>query len=95
MDPEHIMQVGMGFFGSKTLLSAVELGVFTELASQPDTADGLGERLGLHLRGRRRSRDGLVALGFLDRTGNGSDAVYSNAADSARPRSSGDRASVS
>ena len=35
MDPEHIMQVGMGFFASKTLLSAVELGVFTELASQP------------------------------------------------------------
>ena len=84
MDPEHIMQVGMGFFASKTLLSAVELGVFTELASQPDTADGLGERLGLHLRGRRDVFDGLVALGFLDREGNGSDAVYSNAADSAQ-----------
>ena len=39
-DPDRIMQVGMGFFASKTLLSAVELGVFTELAAQPDTADG-------------------------------------------------------
>ena len=25
LDPSHIMQVGMGFFASKTLLSAVEL----------------------------------------------------------------------
>lgn len=83
MDPEHIMQVGMGFFASKTLLSGVELGVFTELASQPDTADGLGERLGLHLRGRRDFFDGLVALGFLEREGDGPDGVYSNAPDSA------------
>jgi O-methyltransferase domain/Dimerisation domain len=83
MDPEHIMQVGMGFFASKTLLSAVELGVFTELASQPTSADGLGERLGLHPRGRRDFFDGLVALGFLEREGDGPDAVYSNAADSA------------
>ena len=32
LDPSHIMQVGMGFFASKTLLSAIELGLFTELA---------------------------------------------------------------
>ena len=83
MDPEHIMQVGMGFFASKTLLSAVELGVFTELASQTASADELGERLGLHPRGRRDFFDGLVALGFLEREGDGPDAVYSNAADSA------------
>jgi hypothetical protein len=83
MDPEHIMQVGMGFFASKTLLSAVELGVFTELASQTAGADDLGERLGLHPRGRRDFLDGLVALGFLEREGDGPDAVYSNAADSA------------
>jgi len=73
----------MGFFASKTLLSAVELGVFTELASQPTSADGLGERLGLHPRGRRDFLDGLVALGFLEREGDGPEAVYSNTADSA------------
>ena len=28
LDPSHIMQVGTGFFASKTLLSAVELGLF-------------------------------------------------------------------
>ena len=38
LDPSSIMQVGMGFFASKTLLSAVELGLFTELAKQPMTA---------------------------------------------------------
>ena len=31
--PENIMQVGMGFWTSKTLLSAVELGVFSTLAN--------------------------------------------------------------
>ena len=30
--PEAILQLGLGFWGSKTLLSAVELGLFTELA---------------------------------------------------------------
>ena len=29
----------MGFFASKTLLSAVELGLFSELARKPQTAD--------------------------------------------------------
>ena len=83
MGPDHIMQVGMGFFASKTLLSAVELGVFTELAEEPRSADALGERLGLHPRGRRDFLDGLLALGFLERAGDGPDAVYSNAADTA------------
>jgi len=82
-DPGRILEVGMGFFASKTLLSAVELGVFTELASRTDTADGLGERLGLHPRSRRDFFDGLVALGFLERDGDGPDGVYANASDSA------------
>ena len=34
------MQVGLGFWGSKTLLSAVELGLFTELAEHPAEARG-------------------------------------------------------
>jgi len=33
--PEHIVGLGVGFWGSKVLLSAVELGVFTELAREP------------------------------------------------------------
>ena len=31
--PDGIMQLGMGFWASKTLLSAVHLGLFTELAA--------------------------------------------------------------
>jgi O-methyltransferase domain/Dimerisation domain len=81
MDPGRIMQVGMGFFASKTMLSAVELGVFTELAARPATADELGERLGIDERARRDFLDGLVALGFLERDGDGEDGTYSNAAD--------------
>jgi hypothetical protein len=35
LDPEQILRLGMAFWGSKTLLSAVELGVFTALADGP------------------------------------------------------------
>jgi len=33
--PNKIMELGMGFWGSKALLSGVELGLFTELARKP------------------------------------------------------------
>ncbi len=65
--PEKIMQLGMAFWGSKTLLSAVELEVFTELARQPLNADTLQTRLGLHPRSARDFFDALVALGILER----------------------------
>ena len=82
MDPGRIMEVGMGFFASKTLLSATELGVFSELAAGPATADVLGERLGICTRARHDFLDGLVALGFLEREGNGGGSLYRNAPDS-------------
>jgi len=44
VDLGRIMQVGTGFAMSRALLSAIELGVFTDLAAQPATADELGER---------------------------------------------------
>ena len=75
--PEHIMQVGMGFWGSKTLLSAVELGVFTELGDEPLDAETLRQRLDLHPRSARDFFDALVALGFLERE----DGRYRNAPD--------------
>jgi hypothetical protein len=46
--PDHILQVGLGFWASKTLLSAVEMGVFTELAKHPADLETLQGRLGLH-----------------------------------------------
>jgi len=72
--PEHILQIGMGFWASKTLLSAVEMEVFTELAKRPEDLDTLTGRLGLHPRSSRDFLDALVALGFLERH----DGVYSN-----------------
>ena len=66
--PDHIMQVGTGFFASKALLSAVEIGVFTELARGPEEFNALAGRLGLHLRSARDFLDTLVALGLLHRS---------------------------
>lgn len=65
--PERIMQLGLGFWGSKAFLSAVELGLFTELAQGPQTGEALRLRLGLHPRGARDFFDALVALGTLER----------------------------
>ena len=66
-NPEHILQTGMGFWASKTLLSAVEMELFTELAKHPEDLDAVTGRLGLHPRGARDFLDALVALGFLRR----------------------------
>jgi hypothetical protein len=67
LTPEHIMQVGLGFWAAKTLLSAVEMGVFTELAKRAEDLDTLQGRLGIHPRSARDFFDTLVALGFLRR----------------------------
>src|SRR5258708_17431755 len=65
--PDAIMQLGFGYWGSKTLLSAVELGLFTELARGPLTLDEVRVRFGLHERSARDFLDALVALGMLER----------------------------
>jgi hypothetical protein len=77
--PEHIMQIGTGFWASKTLLSAVEIGLFTELAKGPLDATALAKRLNLHPRSARDFFDALVALGMLRRTG----TRYANTPDTA------------
>ena len=72
--PEKIMQVGLNFWASKTLLSAVEMEVFTELAKHSEDLQTLQGRLGLHPRSARDFMDALVALGFLQRV----DGKYQN-----------------
>ncbi len=69
LSPERILQTAMGFWPAKTLLSAVELGVFSELAAGPENFEVLRNRLGLHPRAARDFLDALVALGFLSRSG--------------------------
>lgn len=72
--PEQILQVGLGFWPSKTLLSAVEMGVFTELARKPEDLETLAGRLGLHARSAHDFLDALAALGFLRKA----DGKYAN-----------------
>ena len=73
--PDAILQLGLAFWGSKALLSAVELGVFSELAKTgPEDGETLRERLGLHARSATDFFDSLVALGMLERE----DGRYAN-----------------
>jgi hypothetical protein len=65
--PDRIIELGTGFWGAKTLLSAVELGVFSELAKGPLDGETLRTHLGLHPRSARDFFDALVALGMLGR----------------------------
>jgi hypothetical protein len=71
------MELGLAFWGSKALLSAVELGLFSELAGGPLEGEQLRERLGLHERSAVDFFDALVALGMLER----SDGRYANTAE--------------
>src|SRR3954470_5673329 len=83
LDPSHIMQVGMGFWPSKTVLSAVELELFTHLGDDAMTGEEIGKRLELHPRGIYDFLDTLVALRFLERDGEGRDGRYRNTPESA------------
>ncbi len=74
LTPDGILQLGFAFWGSKTLLSAIELGLFTELAQSPLDAGTLANRLNLHPRSARDFLDALVALQMLERH----DEHYSN-----------------
>jgi hypothetical protein len=44
LDPSHIMEVGAGFWPAKTLLSAVELDLFSHLGAESMSGDDLGAR---------------------------------------------------
>jgi O-methyltransferase domain/Dimerisation domain len=76
-NPEKILQTGMAFWSSKTLLTAIELGLFTTLATGPKALSDLRAQLGLHARSAHDFLDALVALGFLTRQGD----VYANTPD--------------
>ena len=77
-DPSAILRTGFGFWESKALLTAVDFDLFTVLADKTMTGPELGEKLGIHPRGIWDFFDALVALGFLDRTGDGPESLYKN-----------------
>ncbi len=72
--PGAIMEIAFGFAASKTLFTAVELGLFTELEKGPAAAPEIQRKLGLDGRGVRDFLDALVSMQLLDREG----GLYSN-----------------
>src|SRR3981081_695670 len=81
LDPSHIMEVGTGFWPSKTLLSAVELDLVSHLGAVPISGEEVGARLARHPRAIYDFLDALVALGFLEREGEGTTGRYRNSAE--------------
>jgi O-methyltransferase domain/Dimerisation domain len=77
LNPARLLQLGSGFWVSRTFLSAVELGMFTLLGKGPLGEKALRERLGLHERSARDFFDALVAMGVLTRRR----GLYANAPD--------------
>jgi hypothetical protein len=77
-DVAPILQTAFGFWSSKVLLTAVELGVFTRLGDRRLTGEELGRELELHPRAIADFFDALVAMGFLERDGSGPAARYAN-----------------
>src|ERR1700754_5288985 len=74
---DHIWQLGFGFWSSKSLLSAVELGVFTALSDGPLDAEDLRQRLNISERSARDFFDVLVSLRLLE----GDEGRYANTAE--------------
>jgi hypothetical protein len=80
---DHILQIGMGFWPAKTLMSAVELGLHTRLGAASMTGPELERALGLHPRATYDFLDALLALGLIAREGDGPEARYANTPDTA------------
>jgi hypothetical protein len=86
VSPAAIIRLGTAFCQAKTVLSAVELGLFTALHDGPATAGQLCDRLDLHPRGTTEFLGLLVALGLLERA----DGRYRNSAGADRHLVSGE-----
>lgn len=78
VNPAKIMEVGLAFMASKTLLTAVNMNLFTYLAKGKMSGFEIQSELGLHHRSLYDFLDTLVALGFLNRSGLKNTAMYSN-----------------
>ena len=84
LSPDHLLQTALGQRAARALLSAVELGLFTELARGPRTARQLRGALGLDARAAPDLLDALVAMAVLDREGDDARAVYLNTREAGR-----------
>jgi len=78
LTPARILETATAFWPAKVLLSAVELGLFTQLANQPLDNTQLAGTLGIRADRSADFFDALVAMGFLNREGDGPGSRYSN-----------------
>jgi hypothetical protein len=78
---DRVVKLALAFRESKTLLSAIELDVFTILSDEPLAFDALALRAGIHFRGARDFFDALVSLGMLERDAAG---FYGNTREAGR-----------
>jgi hypothetical protein len=77
LSPNRVIDIGMSFWTAKALLSATQLGLFTELANGPLELETISTRINLHPRSARDFLDALVALGLLERK----EDLYTNSAE--------------
>lgn len=82
-DPSKIMQIGMGYWASQALLTAVDFSLFTLLAGQSKKKKEIKESLQFQTTDRHVFDwlDVLVSLGLLKREGLLEDALYSDTLD--------------
>lgn len=78
LSPDNILQIGLSFWASKALLSAIGLQVFTKLSGKKMNGKDLAALVGIHPRGAEDFFDTLLSLGMLERT----NGVYENSAQS-------------
>jgi hypothetical protein len=82
--PTRILELARGFMATKVLMVATRLGLFDLLAEGALTGADIARRLKLHARAIPDFPDALVALRLLERDGDGPDARYRNAPETAR-----------
>ncbi len=76
--PINIIRIGTGFWSAKPLLTAIRLGLFTELADGPLFVSEIRQKLGLQSHSSLDFLDTLVNWGIIERHGKGFTAIYCN-----------------
>jgi 3-hydroxy-5-methyl-1-naphthoate 3-O-methyltransferase len=69
LTPAAVMEDFMGAWRTRTLTTAVELDVFTQIAAGKRTAKHIAEGVGATARGMALLLDALAAIGYLRKTG--------------------------
>lgn len=76
--PMNIIRIGTGFWSAKPLLTAIRLGLFTELAEGPLFVSEIRQKLRLQSHSSLDFLDQLVTWGIIERHGKGFTAIYCN-----------------